>query len=210
MKTAILFDLDGTLLDTLADLHNAVNFALDRFGYPRRSMEEVRRFVGNGAARLIALSVPEGSDPAPVLAVFQEYYRDHCRIKTGPYPGIMDALARLGQKYSIAIVSNKPDAAVKTLCSELFPGIYGRGEDADCPRKPDPAMVFKAMGAIGATACVYVGDSEVDIATARNAGVPCVSVTWGFRDRVELEAAGGKVFCDTAEELIETIERLIG
>ena len=209
MKTAILFDLDGTLLDTLADLHDAVNYALDAFGYPRRSLEEVRRFVGNGAGRLIALTVPENADPAPVLAVFQEYYRDHCRIKTGPYPGIMDALARLGQKYPIAIVSNKPDGAVKTLCAQLFPGIYGRGEGADCPRKPDPAMVRQTMAALGVTDCVYVGDSEVDIATAKNAGVPCVSVLWGFRDRAELEAAGGTIFCDTAEELIDVIEQLI-
>lgn len=209
MKTAILFDLDGTLLDTLADLHDAVNYALDQFGYPRRTIEEVRRFVGNGAGQLIALAVPEHADPAPVLAAFQTYYRDHCRIKTGPYPGIMDALARLGQKYPMAIVSNKPDGAVKALAAELFPGIFARGEDADCPRKPDPAMVRKAMEAIGVDRCVYVGDSEVDIATAKNAGVPCVSVTWGFRDKDELISAGGTTFCDTAEELIKTIEQLI-
>ena len=210
MKTAVLFDLDGTLLDTLADLHDAVNYALDRHGYPRRTLEEVRQFVGNGAARLLALAVPEGADPAPVLATFQAYYRTHCQIKTGPYPGIMDALAVLGEKYPLAIVSNKPDAAVKTLCAELFPGIFARGEDVDCPRKPDPAMVRKAMTSIGATDCVYVGDSEVDVATARNAGVPCVSVTWGFRDEKELKAAGGSIFCRTAEELIETIEKIIG
>ena len=209
MKTAVLFDLDGTLLDTLADLHDAVNHTLDQFGYPRRTQEEVRRFVGNGAARLIALAVPEGADPAPVLACFQEYYRDHCQIKTAPYPGVTDALAVLGEHYPLAIVSNKPDAAAKALCAGLFPGIYARGEDADCPRKPDPAMVFQAMAAIGAEACVYVGDSEVDIATARNAGVPCVSVTWGFRDEDELKAAGGTLFCHRAEELIETIEKLI-
>ena len=181
MKTAILFDLDGTLLDTLEDLHDAVNHTLVQFDYPRRTLEEVRQFVGNGAGRLIALAVPEGADPVPVLAAFQEYYRDHCQIKTGPYPGIMDALRVLGVSYPLAIVSNKPDAAVKTLCAELFPGIFARGEDVDCPRKPDPAMVFKAMEAIGAERCIYVGDSEVDIATAHNAGVPCVSVTWGFR-----------------------------
>lgn len=209
MKTAILFDLDGTLLDTLADLHDAVNYALDAFGYPLRSLEEVRRFVGNGAGRLMALAVPEGVDSAPVLAVFQEYYRDHCQKKTGPYPGIMDALEQLGRKYPLAIVSNKPDAAVKRLCGSRFPGVYARGEDADCPRKPDPAMVFKAMKAIGAESCVYVGDSEVDIATAKRAGVPCVSVLWGFRDRAELEDAGGNIFCETAGELIGIIEQLI-
>lgn len=209
MKTAILFDLDGTLLDTLADLHGAVNHALDRFGYPRRSLDEVRRFVGNGAERLIALSVPETADPAPVLAAFREYYRDHCRIRTGPYPGIMEALEAIGKKYPLAIVSNKPDGAVKTLCSELFPGVYARGESADCPRKPHPAMVYKAMEATGAETCVYVGDSEVDIATAKNAGVPCVSVLWGFRDRAELETAGAEYFCETAEEMIEMIEKIV-
>ena len=209
MKTAILFDLDGTLLDTLCDLHDAVNHTLTQFGYPPRTLDEVRRFVGNGAARLIAQAVPEGADPAPVLATFQSYYRDHCQIKTAPYPGVMDALAVLGEHYPLAIVSNKPNAAVKTLCAELFPGIYARGEDADCPRKPHPAMVFKAMEEIGAARCVYVGDSEVDIATANNAGVPCVSVTWGFRDKDELIAAGAAVLCRTAEELIETIERMI-
>ena len=210
MKTAILFDLDGTLLDTLADLHAAVNHTLEAFGYPRRSLDEVRRFVGNGAGRLIALAVPENADPEPVLAAFQKYYRDHCQIQTGPYPGVMDALARLGESYPLAIVSNKPDGAVKALCAELFPGIFARGEDADCPRKPDPAMVYQAMEELGVQRCVYVGDSEVDIATAKNAGVPCVSVTWGFRDVAELEKAGGKIFCHTAEELIETIERIMG
>ena len=209
MKIGILWDLDGTLLDTLADLCDAVNFALDRFGYHQRTLEEVRRFVGNGAGRLMALAVPGDADPAPVLAVFQEYYRDHCRIQTAPYPGVMDALDALGKKYPLAIVSNKPDGAVKSLCADFFPGIYARGEDGDCPRKPDPAMVYKAMEVLGAETCVYVGDSEVDIATAKNAGVPCVSVLWGFRDRAELESAGGERFCETAADLVEIIERTI-
>ena len=209
MKTAVIFDLDGTLLDTLADLHDAVNHALDRFGYPRRSLEEVRQFVGNGAARLIALAVPEHADPAPVLACFQTYYREHCQIKTAPYPGIMDALEQLAAKYPLAIVSNKPDAAVKRLCAELFPGIYARGEDVDCPRKPDPAMVHQTMEALGVDRCVYVGDSEVDIATAKNAGVPCVSVTWGFRTTKELEAAGAKIFCDSTDRLAYEIDRIV-
>ncbi len=209
MKTAIVFDLDGTLLDTLADLHDAVNFALDAFGYPRRSLEEVRQFVGNGAARLIALAVPEHADPAPVLACFQEYYREHCQIKTAPYPGIMDALEVLGKQYPLAIVSNKPDAAVKRLCADLFPGIYARGEDTDCPRKPDPAMVHQTMAALGVDRCVYVGDSEVDIATAKNSGVPCLSVTWGFRNKEELNAAGAKFFCGSADRLAYEIDRIV-
>ena len=209
MNTAIIFALDGTLLDTLADLHDAVNFALDAFGYPRRSLEEVRQFVGNGAARLITLAVPENADPAPVLACFQEYYREHCQIKTAPYPGIMDALEVLGKQYPLAIVSNKPDAAVKRLCADLFPGIYARGEDTDCPRKPDPAMVHQTLAALGVDRCVYVGDSEVDIATAKNAGVPCLSVTWGFRDKEELEAAGAKFFCGSAGRLAYEIDRIV-
>ena len=151
MKTGILFDLDGTLLDTLADLADSVNHVLASFGYPQRTVEEVRQFVGNGAARLIAQAVPEGANPAPVLAAFQPYYSAHCQIKTAPYPGIERALAVLNEKYPIAIVSNKPDAAVKPLCAHYFPGIFALGETADCPRKPDKAMVLKAMDAIGVT-----------------------------------------------------------
>ena len=109
----------------------------------------------------------------------------------------------------MAIVSNKPDVAVKTLCAQHFPGIYALGEAPDCPRKPAPDMVFKAMEAIGVENCIYVGDSEVDVLTARNAGVPCLSVLWGFRDREEIEAAGGTHFCETTAQLIETIEEMI-
>ena len=141
MKTGILFDLDGTLLDTLADLADSVNHVLASFGYSPRTVEEVRQFVGNGAARLIAQAVPEGADPAPVLAAFQSYYSAHCQIKTKPYAGIPETLAALGARHPLAIVSNKPDAAVKTLCADIFPGIYARGESPDCPRKPAADMV---------------------------------------------------------------------
>ena len=208
MKTAIIFDLDGTLLDTLDDLHNAVNYALAAFGYPARSRGEIRQFVGNGAAQLLALSVPEGVDSAPVLAVFQEYYRSHSRICTAPYPGVPEAMRQLGQKYPMAVVSNKPDRAVKDLCAELFPGVYARGEAADCSRKPDPAMVRQAMAAIGVEKCIYIGDSEVDIATAKNAGVPCISVLWGFRTEEELTAAGATHFCRAPDQLAELIEKI--
>ena len=209
MKTAIIFDLDGTLLDTLGDLHAAVNHALSIFGYPTRTLEEVRRFVGNGAGQLITLSVPENTDPAPVLAEFQRFYRENCRVQTGPYPGIMDALAELGRDYPLAIVSNKPDAAVKTLCADFFPGIYARGESADCPRKPAPDMVHAAMAALGVNRCIYVGDSEVDVITAQNAGVPCLSVLWGFRDRIELENTGATQFCDYPHQLVDKIKQLV-
>ena len=205
MTIGILFDLDGTLLNTLEDLKDATNYALSSLGYPERSLEEVRRFVGNGAANLIAQAVPAGRDPAPVLKAFQAYYPTHCRIKTAPYPGVLEALAELGEKYPIAIVSNKPDAAVKPLCAHYFPGIFALGETAGCPRKPDPAMVRKAMEAIGVTDCVYVGDSEVDVLTAKNAGVPCLSVLWGFRDR---EQIGGSRYCETVDRLVPMLEEM--
>lgn len=205
MSTGILFDLDGTLLNTLEDLADGTNYALSSFGYPERTLEEIRRFVGNGAANLIAQAVPAGQDPAPVLKAFQAYYPAHCQIKTAPYPGILGALAELRKKYPIAIVSNKPDAAVKPLCAHYFPGIFSLGETAGCPRKPDPAMVRMAMKAIGATDCVYVGDSEVDVLTAKNAGVPCLSVLWGFRDR---EQIGGSRYCETVDRLAPMLEEM--
>ncbi|MBQ7345296.1 MAG: HAD-IA family hydrolase [Oscillospiraceae bacterium] len=209
MSAGVLLDLDGTLLDTLEDLHRSTNYALERFGYPQRTLEEVRRFVGNGAERLIRLAVPEGADPGPVLAAFREHYQAHCRERTGAYPGIPAALAALGKTYPLAIVSNKPDSAVKALCDDYFPGIYARGESDDCPRKPAPDMVWKAMAAIGVDRCVYVGDSEVDILTAKNAGVPCLSVSWGFRDKEALLEAGGAYFCEEPRDLAEKIRDIL-
>ena len=212
MKTGILFDLDGTLLNTLEDLLDATNYALELCGYPRRTLSELRRFVGNGAENQIRMSLHEGASPEEVqrvLKIYKPYYTEHCQVKTRPYDGILEALAVLKEKYPIAVVSNKPDAAVKALCAELFPGIFALGEAPDCPRKPAPDMVFKACRAIGADTCVYVGDSEVDVRTAKNAGVPCLSVLWGFRDREEIEAAGGEHFCEKPIDLIEKIEEII-
>ena len=202
----ILFDLDGTLLDTLEDLRDGVNYALGALGYPERSLEEVRRFVGNGARRLMELAVPADGDGDRAFAVFKPYYDAHCQIKTKPYDGIPAALERLQAKYPVAIVSNKPDSAVKSLCADYFPGIYALGEAPDCPRKPAPDMVYQAMAAIGVEKCVYVGDSEVDVLTAKNAGVPCLSVLWGFRDREELE---NTYFCDEVAQLEEILEEMI-
>lgn len=207
--TGILFDLDGTLLDTLDDLMDAVNYSLHQFGYPQRTREEIRRFVGNGAVKLIQLSVPEGTDWEETYSCFQTYYREHCRIKTAPYPGVRNALQLLSEKYPIAIVSNKPDAATKKLCADFFPNVYALGQSPDCARKPAPDMVWKAMKAIGADQCVYIGDSEVDLYTASNAGVPCLSVLWGFRDAGELRAAGGKNFCNSPDEMAAAVEALI-
>lgn len=209
MKTAVLFDLDGTLLDTLGDLHAATNHVLRQFGYPERTIEEICRFVGNGAARLIHLAVPEGAEEAPVLAAFQSYYAAHCDILTKPYDGIPEMLTVLAQKYPLAVVSNKPDRAVKELAKIYFPGLYARGESTDCPRKPAPDMVHKAMQAIGAERCVYVGDSDVDIMTANNAGVPCLSVTWGFRGEDELRENGGQYFCHAPKDLPKKIQEIM-
>lgn len=206
--TGILFDLDGTLLNTLDDLMDAVNHTMEVFGYPRHSREEVRRFVGNGAGQLLQLSVPQGRDWQEPLAAFQSYYREHCQIKTAPYPGIMEALYAL-KKYPMAIVSNKPDAAVKKLCAQYFPGIYAQGEQSGCPRKPSPDMVRIAMEHIGVDRCIYVGDSEVDVLTAHNAAVPCLSVLWGFRDRAEIQAAGESRFCETPAQMPAMLEKMM-
>ena len=211
MKTAILFDLDGTLLDTLGDLHASTNAVLASFGYPERTVDEVRRFVGNGARRLIEQAVPAGEDHRvdEVLAAFQTYYAAHCDILTRPYPGIPELLTRLGAQYPLAVVSNKPDRAVKELASIYFPTLYARGESTDCPRKPAPDMVFAAMKALGSDRCVYVGDSEVDVLTAQNAAVPCIAVTWGFRDVDTLQEAGAEYFCHNAADLPQIIERIL-
>ena len=209
MKTAVLLDMDGTLLDTLADLHHAVNHALASCGYPARTLEEVCRFVGNGARQLIRLATPEGGDQEAVMATFIPYYAENCNCLTKPYPGIVEALAVLKEKYALAIVSNKPDVAAKELAQIYFPGIYALGESPACPRKPAPDMVFQAMKDLGAERCVYVGDSDVDIRTAENAGVPCLSVTWGFRGQEELLAAGARHFCHDPADLPNAIDAIL-
>ena len=212
MKTGILFDLDGTLLNTLEDLLDATNYALAQCGYPLRTLPELRRFVGNGAENQIRMSLPAGASPEEVqrvLKIYKPYYTEHCQVRTRPYDGIWESLAILKEKYPIAVVSNKPDAAVKTLCGQMFPGIFALGEAPDCPRKPAPDMVHKACRAIGVDTCVYVGDSEVDVRTAKNAGVPCLSVLWGFRDREDIEAAGGQYFCESPAQLTEKIKEII-
>ena len=149
MKVGLLFDLDGTLLDTLGDLRNSVNFALSQFGYPQRTLAEIRSFVGTGARNLSRLSMPAGKDNVDeVLAAFQAHYKNHCNIETGPYAGIPAALEAL-KDIPMAIVSNKPDYAVKELAAIYFPGIYALGEVAGIPRKPAPDMLYKAMADIG-------------------------------------------------------------
>ena len=210
--TAILFDLDGTLLNTLDDLADAVNATLAHFDCPPRTVEEVRCFVGNGAERLIRLALPgkaDDPDALQVLSWFKDYYGAHAQIKTRPYEGILQALETVAAEYPVAIVSNKPDGAVKLLCKQYFGDVYALGESSLCPRKPAPDMVHRAMEAIGAETCIYVGDSEVDVLTAKNAGVPCLSVLWGFRDRQTLLDAGATHFCETPADLLHCLKDMI-
>ena len=210
--TAILFDLDGTLLNTLDDLADAVNATLAHFGCPPRTVEEVRCFVGNGAERLIRLALPgkaDDPDALQVLSWFKDYYGAHAQIKTRPYEGVLQALEEVAAAYPVAIVSNKPDGPVKLLCKQYFGDVYALGESSLCPRKPAPDMVHQAMKAISAETCIYVGDSEVDVLTAKNAGVPCLSVLWGFRDRQTLLDAGATHFCETPADLLHCLKDMI-
>ncbi len=212
MKIGILFDLDGTLLDTLEDLKDAVNYALTYYGCPTRTLEEIRSFVGNGVKQLLRLSLPgKATDPDldTFLETYQAYYAQHNQDKTGPYPGILQVLESLKAEYPIAIVSNKHHSAVETMCKFYFGDIYARGEQAGCPRKPAPDMIYETMKDLQLDGCIYVGDSEVDVETARNAQVPCLSVLWGFRDQDCLEKAGGKHFCDEAAKLPRMLKKMI-
>lgn len=211
MKLGVLFDLDGTLLDTLGDIQCAVNYVLALYDCPPRSLEEVKSFIGNGAVQLLRLALAGRRSEADLESAVQQwrgYYGDHFMEKTCPYPGIPEAVAELGKQYPIAIVSNKPNAFSRPLAERFFPGVYALGEQAGTPRKPAPDMIRKAMAQIGVDTCIYVGDSDVDILTATNAGAPCVSVTWGFREKACLVEAGGKLFCDDPKDLPTIIEKI--
>lgn len=205
----VIFDLDGTLLNTLEDLTDAVNAALAAGGYPVRTIEEVRRFVGNGIGKLIQRAVPEGTseeDFERVFASFKEYYAVHCNDKTRPYPGIPELLTRLKEAgYRLAIVSNKADFAVKELRDIYFADTIrvAIGEREGIRRKPAPDTVEQALWELGSDRehSVYVGDSDVDIETAGNAGIPCISVTWGFREEAFLRTCGGQNFAADADEV---------
>lgn len=203
-----LFDMDGTLLDTLDDLTAAVNHTMAQYGYPRRTREEVRQGLGNGAVKLIAALLPEGEDTPDFDAIMRDYkawYQAHTCVLTRPYPGVPELLERLTrQGCRVAIVSNKPHGAACELAEKFFPGVPTFGESPATPRKPAPDMVFHALTALGAEkdTAVYVGDSEVDVQTARNAGLPLIAVSWGFRGREALAAAGAETIVDTAAELL--------
>lgn len=210
---AVLFDMDGTLLDTLEDLRDSTNHVLRQMGYPERSLEEMRRFVGNGAEMQIRRAVPEGTSEENIrkaLTAYRAYYEEHCRIKTKVYDGLPGMLCEL-KKHGVktAVVSNKPDAAVKKLSCEYFGDQmdYAIGASDGVRCKPYPDMVEAALHALGAEKkdAVFVGDSEVDVQTGLNAGLPVIAVSWGFRPREVVIAAGAEKIADNASELKQYI-----
>lgn len=211
---AAIFDLDGTLLNTLEDLWSAVNHTMDKYGYPHRTIQEVRSFVGNGVDRLIMLCLPNGSDDKyfeDAKLEYRRYYAEHSEEKTRPYDGIIDMIDSL-ENYGIktAVVSNKIHIATVDLCKKYFPNIKnvcGERESEGIRRKPNPDMVIESARLLGVSLkdTVYIGDSEVDIETSRRAEVDCISVLWGFRDRDYLESVGGKVFAEKPADIIRII-----
>ena len=212
---AVIWDLDGTLLDTLGDLAASTNAALAAEGLPLRTEDEVRAFVGNGVRRLIERAVGDAGHPAVdrVLDVFVQHYAVHSRDRTAPYDGIPALLQALRDAgVAQGIVSNKIDFAVRELTAVYFPGMMQVvvGDDPSRRRKPAPDSVLEAMRRLGAAPgeTVYIGDSDVDVQTARNAGVACCAVTWGFRDEACLRAAGAEHIAHTPAMLLEILERL--
>ena len=209
----VLFDMDGTLLDTLEDLRESTNHVLREMGYPERSLEEMRRFVGNGAEMQIRRAVPEGTSEeniAKVLRAYRAYYQEHCRIKTKVYDGLLDMLDALKARgVKTAVVSNKPDEAVKKLSEEYFGGRmdYAVGAKDGRRCKPYPDMVDAALEALGETreGAVFIGDSEVDVQTGLNAGLPVIAVSWGFRSRETIAEAGATVIADDAAALAKLL-----
>lgn len=205
----VIFDLDGTLLNTLDDIRDSLNVALSKFGFKERSLEEVRKAVGYASKELLARTL-EGGHKNPqlqtVLDYYLEYYEKHSNIKTKPYDGIMELLEELREQgVRVAIVSNKPQEAVSILSREIFGNLVelSIGESAELPRKPNPAMLFKAVEMLGCAKeeCVYVGDTEVDVLTARNAEMDIIVVLWGFRTKDELLKTEAKTFAADTEEL---------
>lgn len=207
-----IFDLDGTLLDTLGDLAASVNFALRTHGLPEHSIDDVRRFVGNGVRKLMERAVPDGADNPlfeEAFATFRQHYMAHSLDTTRPYDGIPETLAALKARgCRLAVVSNKMMAATQALCSHFFPDTIevaiGEHEAEGIRKKPAPDTVIAALKALGVgkEQAVYVGDSDVDILTARNSGIPCISVLWGFRDKEFLLQHGADTFVSTPSELL--------
>lgn len=212
MYKAVIFDLDGTLLNTLTDLYNSVNHGLSSFGFPERTIDEVRSFIGNGVKKLMERSTPEGTDEetnAKCLDIFRAHYLQHMADNTAPYEGVNELIGRLEAKgIRTAVVSNKLHSAVVDLCRDYFPAIEEAiGVSVEEERKPNPVNVLKVLNLFGITAeeCIYVGDSEVDVQTAHNAAVKCIGVTWGFRDEAELKKNGADFIAHNADEVYNLI-----
>ncbi len=208
---AVLFDLDGTLLNTLNNITAAVNHTLTAYGMPARTSAEVRAFVGNGAASLISRAVPDGTDAdttVRVLRDFRVYYAEHSLDLTAPYDGILSVLARLKDAgIAMAVVSNKPEISVEVLCRHFFADFIdiALGDTPDRPRKPAPDGTLQALARLGVSAdeAIFVGDGDTDVLTAKNAGMPCLGVTWGFRDADDLRAAGANHLVDTPTQMAD-------
>ncbi|MCK9171258.1 MAG: HAD-IIIA family hydrolase [Treponema sp.] len=213
--SAAIFDMDGTILNTLDDLADAANYALSANGMPVRTTDEVRLFVGNGVRKLIERAVPSGTDVsgiAKVYADFSSYYAAHCADRTMPYEGMHELLAVIRSAgIKTAVVSNKDDYAVQTLARVYFPALFDAvaGVHEGIKRKPAPDTVFEVMKRLNVTKeqCIYIGDSEVDIETSQNAGIPCISVSWGFKGRDFLEEHGAHIIADTVPELTDLLLR---
>lgn len=211
MKKLYIFDMDGTILNTLDDLSDSVNHVLKKNHFPQRTLDEVRTFVGNGIRKLIERALPEESTEAIVEVVysdFMEYYQKHCADKTRPYDGIVELLDQLKEKgIHLAVVSNKAEPAVKELCDIYFPGSFecAIGVREGILPKPAPDGVDQALEFFGIKKeeAVYIGDSEVDVKTALNSGLDMICVEWGFRDRAFIEKQGGKNFVRVPEDILE-------
>lgn len=215
--STIVFDLDGTLLNTLEDLADSTNYALRQYGFAERTLEEIRAFVGNGVRKLIERALPEGAENPlfnSVFSCFKSYYVDHCMEKTGLYAGIPEMLHELKSAgYHMAIVSNKLQSGVDELYEHYFSDTVevAVGERPELNRKPAPDMVLLALETLGVSTdeAVYVGDSDVDVATARNSGLSCISVLWGFRDKEFLVQHGAHCFAQTPEEICRIIKSML-
>ena len=193
MIKTIIFDLDGTLLNTLEDLKDSTNFAMKEFGYKERTIDEVKNFVGNGVRKLIERA-SNSTNIENCLECFKKHYSENMYNKTAPYEGIIEILEQLRKDgIKIGVVSNKFDSAVKELCNKYFKGLVDSaiGQMDNIPQKPDPRGVFKAMKELSANedSTIYVGDSDVDVQTAKNANLSCIGVLWGFRDKENLKGA---------------------
>ena len=213
MYNTYIFDLDGTLLDTLTDLAASCNYALRTHGMPEHSIDDVRRFVGNGVRKLMERAIPNGEtnpDFEATFATFREHYMQHSLDTTKPYPGIEDVLTELKARgCRLAVVSNKMMAATVELCKHFFPDTIevaiGENEAEGIRKKPAPDTVFAALKRLGVSGdnAVYVGDSDVDLSTARNSNLPCISVLWGFRDRDFLLDHGAITLITSPMELLD-------